>query len=296
VAGAETAGAGRVEAALTRRSFLGRAGGGLLAALGGTLGYGAGVEPFRCEETEVEVPIEGLPRAFDGFRIAHVTDIHHGPIIDIEAMRSALSRIAARRPDLVAMTGDFTAGADYSEAAAEAVGDLGAAAPHGVVWVPGNHDYWGCLPTLRRVLGRKGAVELTNRATLVRRGSDRIALAGIDDHWEGAPDPRGALGGVDPALRSVVLAHNPDALHGGLGHAPLIDHAPALVLAGHTHGGQVVIPGLGPLTPSIRRTRYVSGLFREGRTAMYVSRGVGLWIGVRINCPPEIAYLTLRAV
>jgi predicted MPP superfamily phosphohydrolase len=136
---------------------------------------------------------------------------------------------------------------------------------------------------------RAGIEELTNRGVWLKRNGGRLRLAGVDDLWEGTPDLSAALGDATARDACILLSHNPDFAE------TLTDQRVGLVLSGHTHGGQVAIPGYGaPVVPSRYGMKYARGLVEAPATQVYVTAGVGMTIlPVRANCRPEIGLLTL---
>ena len=163
-------------------------------------------------------------------------------------------------------------------------------APAGVLAVLGNHDhYTGAPGALRAELERIGIHVLHNRRETVERGNGRMVVAGIDDLNVGRPDLEAALAGAPRDLPLVLLSHNPDVLFEA--SAKGVD----LVLAGHTHGGQIRIPGL-PVLVRMSRFRLDEGRYRHGATELVVSRGLGtVGLPLRVACPPEAVLLTLRS-
>jgi predicted MPP superfamily phosphohydrolase len=198
----------------------------------------------------------------------------------------------AERPDLIAVTGDLAA--DSAPGFDRALGLLGGLhAPLGVYTVPGNHDYRVGIEQWRRaVSGHPVIQDLTNRALVLDVRGARLCVAGVDDLSRG--DPR--LDGLpDPAERdlTVLLAHNPEQAERARSVLGEID----LILSGHTHGGQVRLPGLGPLKhPRGDHHIYDQGLTRRPWTQVYTSRGVGtVHLPVRLFCRPEVTVLRISS-
>jgi predicted MPP superfamily phosphohydrolase len=239
---------------------------------------------------EIAVPVTGLPAGFHGYRIALVTDLHHGPAVPAWWLESVADRTAALAPDLVALGGDFVS---------HARSDLNGLQPvlarfrarDGVVAVLGNHDHWVGADAVAAVIRGAGAELLDNRHRLIWRGGEALAIAGVDDFTHGAVRPRDALGAVAEHVPRVLISHNPD----------LVEYIPAglrvdLMLSGHTHNGQLHWPLIGPLTvPSQFGRRYLHGLHRVGPSWIYVSAGVGsAAIPLRWGNPPELPVLRLE--
>lgn len=272
------------------------------------LGFASGVayslyEPHRIVVRRFDVVLPGLPREVDGLRIAQLSDLHCSAITGSGVMRRAVEVCNAEKPDLVALTGDFVSRRNsynhltmarlwardilvYAEQMAQAVAQL--RAPDGVFAVPGNHDHTqGNCAFIAELLAGAGVRMLVNEATCVR---GVLPLIGLDDLRAGRPDLRRATQDVAPDAAQVILCHNPRLL-------PRLAHRNAFVIAGHTHGGQVHLPG----TRFRRRPHdmhfsvWHQGWYRYDRAQMFVSVGVGsVSFPMRFACPPEIPIFTLR--
>jgi uncharacterized protein len=247
-------------------------------------------EHAKLRTPEVPVPIAGLPRGLAGYRIALVTDLHHGPAVPRWWLEQVANRVAMLAPDLVALGGDFV-----SHARADLIGleEVLARfrAPDGVVAVLGNHDHWVGPEIVADVVRRAGVELLLNRHRVIRRGSAVLAIAGVDDLSHGAVRIPDALDGVAGSTPVVLLSHNPD----------LVEYLPPdvridLMLSGHTHNGQLHWPLIGPLSvPSQFGGRYLHGLHRVGGTWIYVSAGVGsAAIPIRWGNPAEAPVMRLE--
>jgi uncharacterized protein len=240
---------------------------------------------------EITVPVRGLGREFAGYRIALVTDLHHGPVVPTAWLERVAARTAALAPDLVVLGGDFVS---HSRRDLDGLAPVLARfrAPDGVVAVLGNHDHWVGPDLVAQVLTSAGVTLLANCHRLIARGRSALAIAGVDDFTHGAVRPDEALAGVAPAVPRVLASHNPD----------LIEYLPAglrvdLMLSGHTHNGQWHLPLVGPLTvPSQFGAKYLHGLKRVGDTWLYVAAGVGTAaLPIRWGNPPELPVLRLAA-
>ncbi len=266
---------------ITRRAFI-RAGllGGVGVAAAGT--YGFAYERHRVVVTRADAPVSGLPPALDGLRVGILTDLHHSALVSEEHIREAVQVLMAQRPDLVVLLGDYVSWADrrYIGGCAEALGGL--AAPHGVFAIVGNHDDERAMP---RALAAHGVQTLLDARTDLRMRDEAIALAGMR-FWS-RKDVSHVLAGAPGA--TVLLAHDPRRF------TEAADAGVPLVLSGHTHGGQIVLPLVGAVMA--RKYPIAQGLLVQGRSALFVSRGVGtVLVPVRLNCPPEAAVVTLRSV
>ena len=265
---------------------------GAAAAVGvaGASAYGGLFEAWDYELTETVVPVRDLPERFEGFRIAQVSDVHHGRLVPIEEVRRVVELANAARADMIALTGDYTTQfRRYVEPCAEALAEL--KAPEGVWAVLGNHDHNTDGELTKRALVRRGISVLTNENTLLRRGADSLQLAGADDWGWGYADFKRALGGVDLARPTLLLSHEPIAFD------MEETRGVSLILSGHTHGGQVCLPVVGSPVKYIwgKYLRHLSGMYEQDGARLYVSRGTGM-IGVplRIGARPEVAVLRLQ--
>jgi predicted MPP superfamily phosphohydrolase len=276
---------------VTRRKFLRWLAGGAAAACLGGAGYGR-FEAGWLHVTHHAVAVPRLPPPFAGKRLALLTDPHHGPFNGLDLIRSAVDVIDALAPDLVALAGDFIQeghGGSYVGPCLEALGRL--RAPLGVFAVPGNHDHYQGVEAVRRAIRDNGIADVTNAGRWVETGGCRLRVGGVDDLWHGEQDLDAALGDATAADACLLLCHNPDYAE------TLTDRRVGLVLSGHLHGGQIVLPGLGyPYLPSQYGAKYVQGLVRAPATRVFVSRGLGtVGLPLRFRCRPEINVLTLVA-
>jgi len=268
-----------------RRAFLVGAG-GACAALAGDM---FGLEPRRVELTRHELPVAGLAAALDGIRVAQVTDLH------LPANRAAaahtLALLAKERPEIVVCTGDLLeTGAALGDLAAFFARARGTLA---TVATLGNWEYRaGILPArAQRAYAETGVSLLVNAHRRVRLRGGELALVGLDDLLSGTPDPGPAIAGLPPDVPSLWLGHEPllvEQVRRAAGSRP------AAVLTGHTHGGQIRLPGVPPFTPA-GSGRFVEGWYRDEAAPLYVSRGIGtVTVRARFLCPPELPLFTLR--
>lgn len=280
---------------MSRRRFL-RTAVGSIAGLGtvgiGSSAYVTRVEPYRLTVSEVQIPLPHLPASFNGFRIAHVSDLHMGEWITLDHLSKMVTLVNALQPDMIAVTGDI-ASVRYFGLQSEITAVMNAfSAPHGVVATLGNHDHWLHAPTVRQAILDSQAALLWNTHMEIQRGSDTLYILGVDDVWEREADLIEALAEVPlRPVPTVLLAHEPD-------YADYVSEIGrvGLQLSGHSHGGQVRLPGIGaPVLPHLGQ-KYDQGLFQVGEMMVYVNRGIGMTAPhVRLNCPPEITILTLTA-
>lgn len=258
--------------------------------MGLTAGYGFWeVSQIRIRRQTISLP--NLSPAFAGKSIAVLADFHHGPFVGIDFIRGAVALAQSLNADAYALVGDFAHKGSHTAqqlpACLDAVSQL--RAPLGVFAVPGNHDMQNSGQVYRDSIQRTSITDLTNRAIPITIGDETLWFAGVDDLWWGQPDLKVALNGVTQNAAVVLFSHNPDFAESGP------DPRVGLMLSGHTHGGQVYLPGLGaPWLPSRYGKKYGGGLVNGPQSQVYVSRGLGeAGVPVRLNCPPEINLLTL---
>ncbi len=252
--------------------------------------------PFARWEKErlvletVEIALRGLDPAFDGYRIAFLTDLHTSPLVPRWWLDRAVERALALAPDLIALGGDFLDDdPHYIAGLSDILRPL--RAPDGVVAVLGNHDHYVGAQGVREELARSAARELLNAHVQIARGAARLAVGGVGDLREDAIDFAAVLAGVGVEVPRIVLSHDPDVF----AYWPR-DLRLDLMLSGHTHGGQAYLPLIGPLyVPSQFGLRYLKGLHREDARQLYVSRGIGSsGVPFRWGCPPELTLVVLR--
>ena len=277
---------------VTRRGFLRstvRLGiGGTAATLGG-LGWSL-KEPHWLETTEQEFILPRLPRAFDGFRIAHVSDFHVDDtgITTADRLRDIVHRINAQRPDAVMLTGDYVTVSGPRWAEEFGRGFVGLTCPVRIA-VLGNHDHWSGAAPVREALHHCRIQELLNAKLTLRRGHDVLHLCGLDDPF-GNPRIERFARSIPKADCAVVMQHQPD-LADKISKTGAFD----LQLSGHSHGGQIRLPGIGALHLPPGAKKYEMGLYQVGGMQLFTTRGIGTLMGVRFNCRPEISMITLRA-
>jgi len=226
----------------------------------------------------------------DGYRIAHLSDLHIGSFASMRRGLSWAKRVNRLNPDLIAITGDLvTNGTDFYREVACIVRAMHAR--DGVVVSPGNHDYFGDGPWLFELLAKNGATVLRNQHFVVERGGARLVVAGVDDVWTRRADLERALHGRPRGTVTVLLAHDPDLF------LAAAREGVELVLSGHTHGGQVGVPLLTRwLNLSKLSHRFHLGLYRSGDSVLYVSAGLGTTgPPIRLGAAPEIAIVQLEA-
>ncbi len=259
----------------------------LKGLVAGTVGAATGVGVYGMYErdalglTRVDVPVTGLPPGLAGLRIGFMSDVHRSRWVSDEDVHAAVTLLMSASPDLVVLGGDYVTYGDpaFVGPVAEALSPL--SAPHGVFGILGNHD---SDPYTANALSSKHVQILRDARTTLTIQGESLVLAGLRYWTRHLGDMAGVVRGATGTI--VLLAHDPRRLtNAAILNVPL-------VLSGHTHGGQVVLPLAGAI--AARRFPVVSGLGRSGNSTIFVSRGVGtVYVPMRINCPPEVALLTL---
>jgi uncharacterized protein len=270
---------------ISRRRFLAGVGATGVAIAGDAFGF----EAHRVVVTRHDVSIPGLPSGLDGVRLAQVSDVHFPG--NRTAAGAALEHLHQERPDIVALTGDMTesasAMAQVRSFAADARGRLATVA------LLGNWEHRaGAVGQLARDTYRSAGVHLlVNSALDIDVGGAQLTLVGLDDPVEGTPNVETARTNVVPGSTEIWLVHAPGYLEQP---PPGTSARPALLLAGHTHGGQIRIPLLPAVKP-IGAGRFLEGWYHDTFAPLYVSRGVGTTgIPARFLCAAELPIFTLR--
>jgi len=280
---------------LDRRLFLKQ-----FAVAGIGLGAIAGIDGFLFEPEDpvverITIRLPRLPESFEGFRIAQMADFHFGPYIGKPQIERAVQITRSLDPNLVVLTGDFVsaplfqshgiAGARHAEPCAQVLQQMSECP---MLAVLGNHDHWNGAGLVDEILTHHGIKVLRNASVPLERNGQRLWMVGVDDVIERAADVGKSFAGVPVEESKIVVVHEPD-------FADVIARHPAdLQLSGHSHGGQVWIPGIGaPILPQLA-TKYPRGLYRVSNLQLYTNRGIGVITPpVRLNCRPEITLITL---
>ncbi|MGE0479733.1 MAG: metallophosphoesterase [Phycisphaerae bacterium] len=286
---------------VTRRALL-RGALGVLGAGACGAAYAHLIEPYWLRVERVRLALPRLAPAFEGFRIAQLSDLH----VDDERVARFVAHVIectnGLAPDLVVITGDYITNGrrEQLETVARLVRALATRAA--VLAILGNHDYYDMYgwrrggrlrgpiaDDLGAALTNAGAIVLRNRRHVVRRDGAALQIVGLDDLMSPGYDPARAFVDVERGGPCIALSHNPDTIE-DLARMPC-----DAILAGHTHGGQVRLPLIGaPMLP-VKHVEYDAGLFRVGRQQLYVNRGIGHLWPVRFGCRPELTLFTLSA-
>jgi predicted MPP superfamily phosphohydrolase len=286
---------------ISRRRFLRTA-----VAFGAVSAVGVCAESFtvgahHLVTEKVDIRSARVPYAFDGFTIAQLSDFHYDPVFSGPVIAAAVSKTNDLRPDVVVLTGDYVTEREIHRGRCDPQGAhsappcghllAGLKSPRGTVAVLGNHDSFTDPDFVVMALKAHGLCVLRNESIPLEQANERIWLAGIDDVLAGGDDLDSTLKGIPDDEFVILLAHEPD----------FADHASTrrvdLQLSGHSHGGQICFPAIGPLyLPKLAR-KYPSGLRKIGELTLYTNRGIGsIVIPARLNAPPEITMITLRTV
>ena len=267
-----------------------------LMAIAGSL-YTVLLEPgwFRIET--VRIPLRRLPKPFSGIRIAQISDIHMGGWMGKERLQRVVDLLLEQKPELILITGDFLTGHGFGSSHRQAVGDLLEVLAPLANTVPtfavlGNHDYWTDAQAVREMLlAACGITDLSNAVFTLTRGDANLHLCGVDDVWAGDVKLDEVIARLKDDSPAILLAHEPDFADTSAATGKF-----DLQVSGHSHGGQVVLPFVGPPILPYLGNKYPSGLYQVENMFQYTNRGVGMLSpAVRFNCPPEITIFVLES-
>jgi predicted MPP superfamily phosphohydrolase len=280
---------------LSRREFLSLSAGALAGGALGTSLY----EPHETVVSQVGITLKRLPSAFNGLRIAQLSDIHFNSFMTIGHLDRVIELTNAQKPDLVILTGDFVtalphhrernARAEQAWPCADVLRRL-AGSPLGCFAVLGNHDYDTNADLVAEALSAGARIQvLRNQAVPLERNGARLWLAGIDDVTKTLAKPDVALRGVPRQECTLIAVHEPD-------FADEMRKFPVdFQMSGHSHGGQIRFPGVGPLYLPRWARKYPLGHYKIGDLQLYTNRGIGVIVlPMRFMCPPEITVFTLK--
>jgi len=282
---------------MSRRVFLRRC--VIASAVATTLGttYCVAVEPTWVDVTHLRMSLRGLGASFEGYRLVQISDLHCGSSVPMIYLWRCMDRVNELQPDLVVVTGDLVSRGEraFPERAAALLSRLQAA--DGVVAILGNHDHGHAAPDtpgdtwwvgrITQSVMARGHRVLRNESIRISRGEAGLRIVGLDDCWARAFDVPKAFAQVDGLDPVVALTHNPDTFE------RLCDTEAQWILAGHTHGGQIKIPLLGPPFVPIRNKAFVAGKYQMNDRHFYVNRGLGWLRRARLNARPEITLFEL---
>ena len=270
-------------------------------ALGALVWHVIAFAPGDLRLTLHDVAIPDLPPAFEGYRLGILTDFHHGPQQPLERAERAVAFANSQAPDLVVLLGDYGTSEGMMPGLSRryyqrTYAELGPAlqklrARDGVVAVIGNHDHYASADETASWLGALGVRVMRGERLELAVDGQALHVVGIPDLWEGEVSTASVAALVDHQTPTIILSHHPDAVqhcaHPGV----------HLVLSGHTHGGQVVLPWIGALVTrsEVCTRQHPAGWVPNPHARRFVSRGIGTQIPLRFGAPPEVVVLTLRA-
>jgi len=266
----------------------------LLSGVGiasGSLIYATKVEPGWLEISSISLILPHLHPAFDNYRIVHISDIHMGTWMTPQRLADTIKTVNLLHPDMIAITGDFVTDLHHTTFSDlhDSLSKL--KSKDGVFAVLGNHDHWTNTKTIRQILALSGIIELANTVYTLQRGEATLQIAGVDDYWENKAQIRSVIEKLSDHGAAILLAHEPD-----FAEISAYSRRFDLQLSGHTHGGQVNFPKIGPLVLPMYGRKYPVGLYQINDMLLYTNRGLGTGRPqIRFNCRPEITLLTLHA-
>lgn len=269
-----------------RRGFFGRTFLTLGAVAAGSYADARYIEPGWLDVTYHTVFLPELPLAMDGFTVTHLSDLHCGTVTPDSVIRDAVALALREKPHLAVLTGDFVnRDPDDAERLAPIIAPL-AKTPLGMVGVLGNHDYKGGGDAVAKPLEAVGLTMLRNRSVMLAPG---LHVAGIEDTMRGAPDAAAALRDVPDGAACLFLSHNP------VGVWNVVKRS-CVTLSGHTHGGQICVPGFAPRRPGgMEGFPMLTGWGTFDKAQLFITRGVGMMHEpYRFLCRPEVAVITVK--
>jgi predicted MPP superfamily phosphohydrolase len=249
----------------------------------GPFAYGAAYERHRVSLVQTDIPVSGLPPAHEGLRVGLITDIHHSATVSADDVTRAVQLLRSASPDVVVLGGDYVTYGNraYVEPVAELLAPLADAA-HGAFAVLGNHDD---DRDMAAALIRNHFTVLKDQYTRAIINGEGLDIVGIRFWTRRLSHVAAVLRGSGP--NTLLIAHDPRRL------TQAAELNVPLVLSGHTHGGQVLLPGIGAVAK--KDFPLLAGFMYQTNTSLFVSRGVGtVYVPVRVNCPPDVSVLTLR--
>jgi predicted MPP superfamily phosphohydrolase len=264
-----------------------------LLAMGG-VSYGVSDAPRLFTVETIRLKLPRLPKVFSGIRVAQISDIHMGGWMNRDRFQQVADLIRTQNPEVLLITGDFLLGHHFTEHSRRGIQDITAVLTPLANSLPsfavlGNHDYWTNPQAIREMLRSCGVTDLTNTVFTLTRAGQNLHLCGVDDVWRGQVRLHDVITQLHDESAAILLAHEPD-----FADISAATERFDLQVSGHTHGGQIAIPFLGPPVRPYLGQKYPSGLYKVGNMFQYTTRGIGMnQVAVRFNCSPEITIFEL---
>jgi predicted MPP superfamily phosphohydrolase len=264
-----------------------------LLGVGGSI-YSTLIEPLWFDVLQIPITLSRLPKAFSGFRILQISDIHAGEQFMPGHLGEVVGKILELKPDIVLITGDFVDSSpvmteEFLEETEDLLAQISASIP--VFAVMGNHDHWWGVSRVRNMLQKAGVKELANDFFTIQKDEDMLHICGVDDFYVREANLEPILSHLPQAGCAILMAHEPD-----FADKSSVSGRFDLQVSGHSHGGQVVIPFVGPLVLPNYGRKYPSGFYKVGEMIQYTNRGLGMVFPyLRFLCRPEITVFTLNS-
>ena len=263
----------------------------LIALLTFTIIYCYQIEPSWFEVVPINLTIPNLPKTFEGFKVAQISDIHADDSMTKKKLTKIVKLIDRQNPDIIAITGDFVTKKTDAATAALLETTLSQLSPkEKTVAVLGNHDHWTNADKIRNILRDSNILDISNSVYTLEKGQYKLNIAGVDDYWVKKSRLDLVLQKLPSEGVTILLAHEPD-----FADISSTKNRFALQISGHSHGGQIKIPFKKPPVLPPYAKKYSSGLYQVGNMIQYTNRGVGMVKPlVRFNCRPEITVFALN--
>ncbi|MBI5930907.1 MAG: metallophosphoesterase [Chloroflexi bacterium] len=264
----------------------------LLPGIGGLV-YSTKIEPGEVVIEHITLKLPRLDPVFDNYNLIHISDLHRDTTwMSEERLVAYMHLVNDQKPDAIAITGDFVSwqAEPFEDSLVRALQIL--KPRDATVAVLGNHDHWTNASIVRRAIRRSGTVDINNGVYTIQRGQAMLHLCGVNDVWEGHHRLDLVMGALPNDGAAILLAHEPDYadVSSQIGRFDL-------QLSGHSHGGQVQLPFIGPIAYAEMAHKYPAGLYKVNTMYQYTNRSLGMVIPqIRFNCRPEITVFKLKPI